>query len=97
MLGLLTGPQALKDDMSVLERSGGLAGFPRLRRQQSVGVFGILLGNLFVWLLGLSFPSWFVIIGIIALQYSGSDAPKPVKSPARPDRDLPTANPVFLS
>ena len=81
VLGLLTGPQALKDDMSVLKEAGGvLSWFSAAKTDASnpVGVFGILLGNLFVWLLGYLFSIVsFVIIGIIALQYFlDPDAPK---------------------
>lgn len=81
VLGLLTGPQALSDDMTILKEAGGALSWFSAARENAgnpVGVFGILLGNLFVFLLGYLFSIVsFVIIGIIALQYFlDPDAPK---------------------
>jgi len=81
VLGLMIGPSSLKQDMDTLRESRGmLHWFSAARGDTSnpVGLFGILLGNLFVWLLGYLFSIVsFVIIGVIALLYFlDPDAPR---------------------
>lgn len=81
VLGLMTGPSMLKADMDTLKETGSALDWFSLDRGEisnPVGVFGILLGNLFVMLLGYLFSIVsFVIVGIIALLYFlDPDAPK---------------------
>lgn len=73
VLALAYGPQSLKDDFDILKNAEGFAGWfssGRSESQNLVGVFGILMGNLCVYLLGYVFSLLsFILVGIIALLY----------------------------
>ncbi len=73
VLALAYGPQSLKDDFDILKSAEGFAGWfssGRSESQNLVGVFGILMGNLCVYLLGYVFSLLsFILVGIIALLY----------------------------
>lgn len=73
VLALAYGPESLKEDFSILKKAEGPAGWFSSSRQESsnlVGVFGILMGNLCVYLLGYVFSLLsFILVGIIALLY----------------------------
>ncbi|HPV14096.1 MAG TPA: DNA translocase FtsK 4TM domain-containing protein [Candidatus Cloacimonadota bacterium] len=70
VLALAYGPKSLDDDWKHLQSAAGFAGWFSSETQNLVGVFGILMGNLCVYLLGYVFSLLsFILIGIIALLY----------------------------
>lgn len=73
ILALAYGAQILKNDFEHLKTADGFAGWFSSSRQESsnlIGIFGILMGNFFVYLVGYVFSLLsFILIGIIALLY----------------------------
>lgn len=73
VLALLLGKASLQEDMQALKNAGGFIKWFSAANGQTanlMGVFGVIFGNLFVWVLGY----WFaliasLVVGIISLQY----------------------------
>ena len=73
VLSLIMGPGYLRQDMDILRDTGNFLDWFSTARSSThnlVGVFGILFGNLTVYLFGYLFSIiGFALIGFIALQY----------------------------